>query len=159
MSTFKNIAVKLASLEGSTDHISISFAIGVLIGFSPFMGLHTMIALALCFLTKLNKPSLLIGCFINMPWITVPYYTFSAWLGTLILGMPGIVFPPGLRLSDILSRDFLGWIASQWVMLIPTFAGSILLAGVLALLAYIAANMALVKFRSPEMKLAKPLDN
>jgi len=68
MSKFEHITVKLASLEGSTKHISLSFAMGVLIGFSSFMGLHTIIALSLCFLTKLNKPALMIGCFFNIPW-------------------------------------------------------------------------------------------
>jgi uncharacterized protein (DUF2062 family) len=159
MSNFRKIAVKLASLEGSTKHLSLSFAVGVLIGFSPFMGLHTVIALSLCFLTRINKPSLMIGCFINMPWVTVPYYTFSAWLGTVILGMPGVAFPAGLGISDILSSDFPGWLLSQRVLLIPAFTGSLLLAGILAVLAYITASMTLVKFRKHGMRLPKPLDN
>lgn len=88
----------------------------------------------------------------------MPYYTFATWVGTLILGMPGTGIPPGLNLSGILSREFLGWIMSQWVLLIPAFTGSILVAAVLAVVAYITATMFLVKFRSPGVKLAEVLD-
>ena len=89
MINLKNTLLKLASLKGSSRNISLSFAIGVLIGFSPFFGLHTIIGISLCFLTRLSKPALLTGLFVNLPWITVPYYAFATWLGTLILRMPG----------------------------------------------------------------------
>ena len=159
MSKFKQFVHKLSSLEGSTKNVSLSFAIGVLIGFSPFIGLHTIIALTLCLLTTLNKPALMIGCFLNMPWIVIPYYSFATWMGSLLLGIPGTAIPTGLHLSEILSREFAGWIMSQWVLLLPAFAGSFLLASILAVTAYITATLLLAKFRSPEIVMAKKLDN
>jgi hypothetical protein len=41
--------------------ISLSLAIGVLVGFSPFYGIHTIIVLALAFLLRLNRPIALLG--------------------------------------------------------------------------------------------------
>ncbi|MFH1965832.1 MAG: hypothetical protein ABIJ42_09885 [Acidobacteriota bacterium] len=92
-----------------------------------------------------------------MSWIIVPCYAFAPWVGTLILGMPGTGIPPGLDLSEILSREFPGWIMSQWVLLIPAFKGSIMVAFP-AVGAYITAITLLVKFRSHGIKLAKALD-
>ncbi len=148
MINFKKIVLKLASLKGSTRNISLSFSIGVLIGFSPFLGLHTIIGLSLCFLTRLSKPALLTGIFVNLPWITVPYYAFATWLGTLVLGMPGTSFTPGWNLSYVMKPEFRTWLVSKWVLLIPAFAGSILLSILLAALAYLAVSVALGKFRS-----------
>ena len=112
MVSFNKIAAKLASLEGNTHNISLSFAVGILIGFSPFWGFHTAMALSLCFLTRLNKPALMIGTFVNMPWIAVPYYAFATWLGEMIVRMRGLGVPPRIGLSFILSRQFLEWIVS-----------------------------------------------
>ena len=159
MSRIKQILVKLASLEGTTRLISLSFAIGVFIGFSPFLGLHTLMALTLCVLTRLNKPALMIGAFLNLPWILVPYYTFATWLGTVILDMPGRSFPAQLGLTDIISREFLEWLFSQWVLLIPAFTGSLLLSAILALLAYKAAAVFLNRYRSSGLKMKNAMDS
>ena len=158
MINFKNTVLKLATLKGSTRNISLSFAIGVLIGFSPFLGFHMIIGFSLCFLTKLSKPALLTGLFVNLPWITVPYYAFATWLGTLILRMPGTSFTPDWNLSLIMKSEFRTWLFSKWVLLIPAFAGSILLSILLAVLAYIVISLALGKFRSVAAKTNVTLD-
>ena len=158
MINFKNIILKLASLKGSTRNISLSFAIGVLIGFSPFLGLHMIIGISLCLLTKLSKPALLTGLFVNLPWITVPYYAFATWLGMLILRMPGTSFTPDWNLSYLMKAEFRTWLVSKWVLLIPAFTGSILLSMLLAALAYITISMALGKFRSVAGKSGVTLD-
>ena len=158
MNRIKQIMLKLAGLEGSTPHISLSFAIGVFIGFSPFLGMHTMIALALCFITRLNKPALLIGNFLNMPWILVPYYTFATWIGSRLLGIPGRSFPPDMTLSRVFSVEFMEWIISQWVLLIPAFVGSTILAGLLALIAYKTASFFLNRLRSSSLKMSETQD-
>ena len=147
MYKLKRILLKLGTLEGSKHHLSLSFAIGVLIGFSPFLGLHTAIALALCFLTGLNKPALMIGTFLNMPWIIPAYYSFSTWLGSVILDMPGTGLPAGLGFRDLFSTEFARWIASQWILLIPAFVGSMIMATVLAVVAYILVFSLLARIK------------
>ena len=147
---------KLAALDGSSHHLSLSFAVGVLVGFSPFLGLHTAIALSLCFLTGLNKPALMIGNFLNMPWVVPAYYSFSTWLGILIIDMPGIGLPTGIGFRDVVSMEFLKWIASQWVLLVPAFVGSTLMAVVLSALAYLIVFSLLARFRPSRKKSVKP---
>jgi len=152
MNRLKLILRKLAALDGSSHHLSLSFSIGVLVGFSPFLGLHTAIALSLCFLTGLNKPALMIGTFLNMPWVIPAYYSFSTWLGILIIDMPGIGLPTGMGFQDVVSAEFLRWIASQWVLLVPAFVGSMLMAVIMAGIAYLSVFSLLARFRPSRKK-------
>ncbi len=40
----------------------------------------------LAFALNLNRVAVLLGVYSNLPWILVPYYTLSTWLGAAILG-------------------------------------------------------------------------
>ena len=93
-----------------------------------------------------------------MPWILVPYYTFATWLGTKLLDMPGRGLPTDMKLSGIFSVEFLEWIASQWVLLIPAFVGSSLLAAFLAVIAYKTASLSLNRFRKSGTEIPDTLD-
>src|SRR5512134_842679 len=63
-----------------------AFALGVFFGFSPFLGLHTLLALAFAFALNLNRVAVLIGVYSNLPWILPAYYTAATLGGAAILG-------------------------------------------------------------------------
>ena len=52
-------------------------ALGVFFGFSPILGLHTVLGLALAFVFGLNRVAVLLGVYSNLPWILPPYYTLA----------------------------------------------------------------------------------
>jgi uncharacterized protein (DUF2062 family) len=78
-----------------------AFAVGVFFGFSPFVGLHTILGLVVAFACRLNRVAVLLGVYSNLPWIVPAYYTLATVLGATLLGVD---VPPGL-LKDL--RDSL----------------------------------------------------
>lgn len=131
-----------------------AFALGVLFGFSPFLGLHTILALVFAFALRLNRVAVLIGVYSNLPWIIAPYYAVATMIGASIVGAD---IPPGLlgRLKDVLAGS--GWRAMRPLMeeLAPlawSYAvGSTLGAVVLAIIAYqVALTMIVARRRHLE---------
>lgn len=79
-----------------------AYAVGVFFGFSPFLGLHTVLALAVAFAFNLNRVAVILGVYSNLPWILPAYYSLATLLGAMILG---VEVPPGLlkELTDAVS--------------------------------------------------------
>jgi uncharacterized protein (DUF2062 family) len=62
-----------------------AYALGVLLGFSPLLGLHTVLGLILAFALNLNRVAVLLGIYSNLPWILPAYYTLATAVGAAIL--------------------------------------------------------------------------
>lgn len=90
-----------------------AFALGVLFGFSPMLGLHTVLALAFAFALRLNRVAVLIGVYSNLPWIIGPYYALATMAGATLVGAN---VPPDLlgRIKDAVSQP--GWTALRPLM-------------------------------------------
>ncbi|HXW04029.1 MAG TPA: DUF2062 domain-containing protein [Vicinamibacterales bacterium] len=70
-----------------------AFALGVFFGFSPFLGLHTVLGLVCAFLLNLNRIAVVLGVYSNLPWILPAYYTVATVAGAALLG---VEVPTGL---------------------------------------------------------------
>ena len=136
MKVLRRVAQTLASQHGGETRVALAFSLGVFFGFSPFVGLHTVMGLAAAVLFRLNKVAVLLGVCLNNPWVLVPYYAFATWVGLLVTGMPAGVELSKYGLSDILSQDFWFGVVAQWRLLIPAIVGSTLLSVLFALAAY-----------------------
>ena len=79
---------KILSLDAHPGHISIGFAVGVFISFTPFFGLHTPMAIALAFLFRLNKLTCITGAWVNTPLTMLPVLAASYNLGRFLRGKP-----------------------------------------------------------------------
>jgi uncharacterized protein (DUF2062 family) len=88
MGRLRRLAAVLLRLEDTPHRIALAFAIGLFIAFSPFLGFHTLIALAVGFLTRLSRAALLIGAYLTNPWTLAPLYGGGLVLGCWILGVP-----------------------------------------------------------------------
>jgi uncharacterized protein (DUF2062 family) len=77
----------LLQLSDSPHRIALSFAIGVWIAFSPLLGIHTGLALAIAHLFRMSRTSMLIGAYVNNPWTIAPMYTAGTILGCYLLGV------------------------------------------------------------------------
>ena len=64
-----------------------AYAIGVFFGFSPFLGLHTVLGLAVAFILNLNRVAVVLGVYSNLPWILPAYYTLATLAGATLLGV------------------------------------------------------------------------
>lgn len=78
----------ILSLDAHPGHISVGFAVGVFISFTPFFGLHTPMAIALAFIFRLNKVTCITGAWVNTPLTIVPVLVASYNLGRFLLGKP-----------------------------------------------------------------------
>lgn len=81
----------ILTVRESPVMISLSFAIGVFIGMSPFLGIHTILGIICAYLFRLNKFVTIIGVYITNPWTIIPIYTFSTWFGAKILGVERVI--------------------------------------------------------------------
>jgi uncharacterized protein (DUF2062 family) len=64
-----------------------AFALGVFLGFSPLLGLHTVLGLALAFVLGLNRVAVILGVYSNLPWLLPAYYTLTTLAGAAVLGI------------------------------------------------------------------------
>src|SRR3979409_346208 len=71
-------------LADPPERTAAAFALGVFFGFSPFLGLHTLLGILFAFLLNLNRVAVLLGVYANLPWIIGPYYAFATMAGAFI---------------------------------------------------------------------------
>ena len=76
--------------------------LGVFFGFSPFLGLHTVLALGVAFVFNLNRVAVLVGVYSNLPWIIAAWYALTTAVGAWLLGTN---LPPGFgeRVAQLFS--------------------------------------------------------
>jgi uncharacterized protein (DUF2062 family) len=120
---------RLNELRGKPHEISLGMAIGVFIGVTPTIPLHTVLAILLAMLMRASKLAAALGVWIANP-LTIPFFYYASYrLGLFVLGWPELGLPPDY---SILSIAKLGWKATT-VML----HGGVLLGIPPALLAYV----------------------
>ena len=92
-------------LLGSSDNpatIARGFAVGIFIAFSPFLGLHTVLAISLAFLVRGNRLVSLLASWICNPLTMIPILYFDFKVGEILLSST-IPFPTGIHtLKDIM---------------------------------------------------------
>jgi len=72
---------QLLHIDDSPERTAAAFALGVFFGFSPFLGLHTLLGVLFAFLLNLNRVAVLLGVYSNIPLTLAPYYATATWLG------------------------------------------------------------------------------
>ena len=90
----------LLHIDDTPERTAAAFALGVFFGFSPMLGLHTILGVVFAFLLNLNRVAVLLGVYSNLPWVIAPYYAFATMAGASITHHK---LPPGLK-SMIASR-------------------------------------------------------
>jgi hypothetical protein len=130
---------RLLHTHDTPHRTALAFATGVLIGFSPLLGVHTLIALILAFAFNLNRVAVLLGAYANLPWFMGPYYAVATILGARLIGAE---MPPGFlaQMRVLLSHWRLTDLTAAIELLRPLVwaytLGSTLLAITAALVAY-----------------------
>lgn len=119
-----------------------AFAIGVFIGMSPLLGLHTILGLFAAWLLRLNRLITLIGVFITNPWTIVPIYSFGTWFGAKITGMNKII--PVINWTDI---TLLGFFKEFRPLLLPFIIGNTAIGIISAVVGYLLIYKAAKNYR------------
>jgi uncharacterized protein (DUF2062 family) len=142
----------LLHIHDSPRRTALAFAVGVFWSFSPFFGMHTVLGLVCAFLFGLNRVAVLLGVYVNLPWIIVPYYTLTTVAGARVLGI-GLPADFASRLEQLVagsvfSQTFLpGLMDLMRPLLWPYHVGALVGAALLAVVAYLLALPAIVAGR------------
>lgn len=147
MNFLQRTITTLANLKEPPERTALAFSLGILLGFSPFFGLHTLMGLGATVLFRLNKIALMMGVWINVPWVAIPYYGFATWLGIRILGTPEGRRLPRPALREIVQARFWLDLIDQWWLLLPALVGSAVLCVLMAVVAYPLSLFLIRKYR------------
>jgi uncharacterized protein len=129
---FREKLRQIISVKESPHRIASSFAIGIFIGMSPLLGLHTIMGIAVAWIMRLNKFITLVGVFVTNPWTIVPIYSFGIWLGAKLMHIDKII--PEIEWSHM---TFSVFIKDFGHLLLPFIVGSTAFALVSAIISYI----------------------
>lgn len=132
---------RLLTLDDPPERTALAFAIGVFIAFSPFLGLHTIMATLAAFVFRFNKVAIFSGTFINNPPLTlVPIIILSYATGALLLGRPLRISQEGIDLlkdPHLLTADYYRKLGREgWQVVWPFTLGGMVLSVVCSLVAY-----------------------
>ncbi|MEK6682596.1 MAG: DUF2062 domain-containing protein [Nitrospirota bacterium] len=133
---------ELLSLNDSSRHIALSFAIGVFISVSPFLGFHTIAALLIAWIFRLNKAAIMVGTYTNNPWTFAPVYGFGLWIGLKLYGIKETM--PDISWGNTKIMDIFNYLKPYFM---PFIIGSLLLGFVAAAISYFAVDYAVQRFR------------
>jgi uncharacterized protein len=141
MSHLRDLIKRLLKIEDTSERTAMAYSVGVFLGFSPFLGFHTLMGVAVAFLFRLNRVAVLLGVWSNTPWWIVPYYIAATGLGLWMTGLRidrGVVMRTFQLARDqgILGSDFWEHLMSQGGLALSFTIGSSILAVLLALVAY-----------------------
>lgn len=73
-------------IRGNPNEIALGLATGIMIGLTPLLGLHTIIALFIAALFKWNKISAVVGVYISNPFTAPFIYPATYYIGAQIAG-------------------------------------------------------------------------
>ena len=132
---------RLLAIDDPPERTALAFSIGIFIAFSPFLGLHTIMATVVAFAFRFNKVAIYTGTFINNPFLTlVPIIIVSYAVGAFFLGRPLGIPEEGIELlknPHLFSRDYYHRLFLQsWSIVWPFAVGATILSIVCSLLAY-----------------------
>lgn len=146
----RRVRERLAAALGANQpasRIAAAWAVGVGIGFSPLLGLHTAVALAVAFTFRLNKVDVLLGTLVINPWTLTAYFPAAVLLGRKLTGLtvPAVVLPDPAALLD-----FEAWRQQEaWLrpLLACWWAGASLVAAVAAAATFVLVRRAVMRHR------------
>lgn len=137
---------ELLLIKEPPERTALTFGLGVFISFSPFIGIHTVLALVLLLFVRLNRLAFLAGVFSNTPWTIPPSLTLGTAIGIFVLRSDSRL--PALSSETISSGQFWHELTTDSLDLLgPFIVGNLVLSTALAFLAYTALKWFLRRYR------------
>ena len=137
---------EIAALKSPRD-VSLCMSLGLFIAFSPFIGLHNMMALGCAWLLNLSAPLLLLISHINNPWTMIPIYYSDYFVGKWFVHLFGLNIigwtPCWLEGCGSYVKALLG----LEICLITFLLGGILIAIAVGLFSYLGTHWYMTKYK------------
>lgn len=143
---------RLLAIDDPPERTALAFSIGVFIAFSPFLGLHTILATFIAFVFRFNKVAIYSGTFLNNPPLTLaPIIVASYAVGAFFLGRPLKIPAEGVELlksPHLFTGDYYRKVFLQSLDIVEPFAlGGMILSVVCSLITYPLTLRALRRVR------------
>ena len=134
---------QILKVKDTPHRIAMAFALGVFMGISPLLGLHTVGAFFLAWLLGLNRLVAIIGVYITNPWTIAPIYSFCLWVGAKLTGLERII--PTIGWSDVTVMVYMSELKP---LIIPFLVGTMVVGSLSAVVSYFIIHWAVVKYRN-----------
>lgn len=149
---------RLLAIDDPPERTALAFSIGVFIAFSPFLGLHTILATLIAFLFRFNKVAIYTGTFVNNPFFTlVPIIIASYAVGAFVLGRPLRIPDEGLELLKnphlFTGAYYRRIFVESWSVVWPFAIGGMMLSVVCSVIAYPLTLRALRAYRAAKQHI------
>src|SRR5512145_860134 len=134
-------------------------AVGVFIGVTPFLFLHTLLAVAVALVFRLNMVATITGAWINLPWFAPFVYAFCLKLGEAVLSgdirlawrVGALAEAAGALLQTSASGHAGNFLQMFWDALftasVPLFVGTAIVGAAAAIVTYFVALGAIREIR------------
>ncbi len=155
---------RVARLRGSPYSIAAGFACGAALSFTPFVGLHFVLAAILAWFIRANIIASAIGTAVGNPW-TFPFiwiwiYNLGQWMGA---GIPVEAAPKpdfsgifGAILKALLSLDFTYLFETAWPVFWPMFVGGVPTAVLVWLVFYLPVKAMVAGYQNRRFLRRRP---
>jgi len=141
---FRGFLRQLLHLGDSPERTALAFSVGVFLSFSPFVGLHTVLGLAIAFLFGLNRLAVLIGTYVNTPWTFAPVASFGTAVGFYALGTESRL--SAIAWDSMFTESFWQHMFSDVNnLLLPFLVGNLILSLLASLISYLIVRRILVR--------------
>ena len=139
------IYVRFIKLKGAPREIALGFALGILIGMTPFIGAHILAGMTLASLMGWSKIAAVVGVNITNVATAPLIYPVNYWVGVKIAGVSrGVAWP---RVSDY--AEMLALMKQSPLILADLVIGGLVLGIPLAVAGYFAAFRLIRLYRKP----------
>lgn len=135
----KNKFSQILEINEHPHRISLAFASGIFISFSPIPGTQTISAVAVASLFRLNIAVTITGTLFSNPLTLFFIYGSSLCFGTFVLGDFAPCYPHGLGKNELFA-----FVKS---MPIPLFTGTIILGAIAAMISYFVLYQVLKRYQ------------
>ncbi len=141
--SIKKTYKRFLKIRGNPHEIALGFSLGLFVGMTPFMGLHTAIAVPIAALLKWNKIAAAAAVWISNPLTAPVVYPITYWVGSKFVS-----FRKTYQLPEDLNYTILLDILKKapeviWILVV----GGVIVGIPLAIVGYYFSFSAIVQYR------------
>lgn len=146
---------RLVRLPDSSYRIAAGLACGAAISFTPFIGLHVVLAMALAFAMRANVVAAIIGTIVGNPWTFPLIWALTYWMGATAMGSDA-----ALVLTDVIDTELLFFSPLEALkpVLLPMIIGGVPLAVLVWWLVYWPTHQVVGRYKAQRLKQLRRQD-
>jgi len=131
-------------IRGNPHEIALGLAVGVIVGFTPFMGFHMALAVFFAMLLKCNKIAAASVVWFSNPMTAPVVYGFTYWVGNLCMG--------GYAYASVVEKLKNGG-PTEWIHAVPDILWPLIIGGLVvsipvAVIGYIVTLRSVTRFQA-----------